>query len=103
MSKKVKNITLFKHSGKVAHRKLGDETLLVPIDIKAGEKHGVYTLNSTATLLWNFLEIERSVEDLAIFVANEFEIDEQTATSDAEVFIEDLISFNALSVLERSL
>jgi hypothetical protein len=48
---------LFCQSGLVASRQIGDQTLLVPIMIKAGEPHGLYTLNPTASVLWKLLEI----------------------------------------------
>jgi len=97
MSRKQKEKMTYTHSDKVAYRRIGDEIILIPVNIRAGEKMGVYTLNPTAALMWKYLETERTVEDLALFVAQEFEVDSATAASDAQMFIEDLISFDAVT------
>ena len=91
-----KKSDFFKYSGSVASRQIGDETLLVPIDKKSGQKHSIYTLNSTASFLWSLLQTEKSVEELVIAVTTEFNIDQEIAATDTVVFIDDLLDFNAI-------
>ncbi len=61
--------------------------VLVPVGSKAVDLNGVISLNETAKVLWEAAEGEFEVEDLVDALIREYEIDIQTATQGAEVFV----------------
>jgi hypothetical protein len=93
------NVYLVRSDG-VACRKISDEILLVPIRTSPQQKLGVYTLNRTASILWECLDSACSVEDLICVLIDRFSIDPEMAKNDVLTFCRELLSFGAIEVLE---
>ncbi len=60
-------------------RKIANQFMAVPIGARAKELHGMIGLNETAAFLWELLEEERTVEELASLLYNEYDISEEKA------------------------
>ena len=60
-------------------RKIVNQFMAVPIGARAKELHGMIGLNETAAFLWELLEEERTVEELASLLYNEYDISEEKA------------------------
>ena len=86
----------FRHSKEVASRKIADEVLLVPIRTSAHQKLGVYTLNETASWLWEMMDGSVTCAQLADAMTERFEVDSGQARKDVEVLCQDLLSFGAI-------
>ena len=86
----------FRHSEEVASRKIADEVLLVPIRTSAQQKLGVYTLNETASWLWEMMDGSVTCAQLADAMTGRFEVGFEQARKDVEVLCRDLLSFGAI-------
>jgi hypothetical protein len=86
----------FRHSKEVAARKIADEVLLVPIRTSAKQKLGVYTLNQTASWLWEMMDGSVTCAQLADAMIQRFEVNPGRARKDVEVLCRDLLSFGAI-------
>ena len=60
-------------------RKIANQYMAVPVGARAKELHGMIGLNETAAFLWELLKEERTEEELAALVYEEYEISEEEA------------------------
>jgi hypothetical protein len=75
---------------------VGGENLLVPLGGQVLDTNGLVTLNATGRCLWELLAQDRSVEDLAGALTNEFEVDIQHARADVQVFLDEVARIGLL-------
>jgi len=78
------------HSSSVVTRKTGNEYVLVPVTNNIADMDSVYTLNETGAFIWEQIDGKRSVHEIINELTNEFEIDDDTATEDVLLFLEDM-------------
>ncbi len=69
-------------------RNVGGENVVVPVGEMAKEFHGMINLNSTGALLWQFFTEEHTVEEAVALLQAEYGIDENTAKTDAQAFVD---------------
>ena len=86
----------FKRSEAVAHRRIEDEVLLIPIRSDANEGLAVFSLNPTASLRWELLDQARSVADVVAALCERFDVNEDTARADVVGFCRELHECGAL-------
>lgn len=67
--------------------KVGVQNLVVAVDERAEEFNGMIRLNPTGAFLWELLEKEAEKEELVAALLSEYEIDKETAETDADRFI----------------
>ena len=60
-------------------RKIANQYMAVPVGARAKELHGMIGLNETAAFLWDLLKEDRTVEELAELLYDEYEISEEKA------------------------
>ena len=72
----------------VVRRTIAGETILVPIRGRLADLQRVYALNTVAEFIWEHLNGERSVAELARMVAAEFDVAPERAESDVAEFSE---------------
>ena len=60
-------------------RKIANQYMAVPVGARAKELHGMIGLNETAAFLWGQLKEERTEEELAALLYDEYEISEEKA------------------------
>ncbi len=78
----------YKVSSNQNSAKIGEETVL--IDHKNGEYFG---LNEVGTLIWESIQISpKSFDELKTMILQEYDVDENSASSDLKEVLEDLLS-----------
>lgn len=77
-------------------RKIGAQTMAVPVGKLTSKIHGMIALSESGALLWNLLLQGADKEKLVSALLDEYEIDRQTAEKDTEKFIEGLVEQGAL-------
>ena len=90
----------FKRSESVAHRRIDDEVLLIPIRSDAREGLAVFSLNVTASLLWDLLDGRNDVAALVAAICDRFEVSEETARRDVEAYCRQLLDSGAIERAE---
>jgi hypothetical protein len=81
-------------SPRIAARKLGDEMLVM-----SGQGSTLFTLNPTATILWQAADGATSLDEIVDRrICSEFEVGREEALRDAEVLAEDLARHGILLV-----
>ena len=71
-------------------RKIANQYMAVPVGARAKELHGMIGLNETAAFLWELLKEDRTEEELAALLYNEYEISEEAALDVVKTFHETL-------------
>jgi len=71
-------------------RKIGPQTLAVPIGKRTGDIHGVVALTDSGVLLWEKLVDGAEKGDLVSVLLENYEVDIKTAEKDVDAFIEGL-------------
>lgn len=77
-------------------RDIAGELVLVPVGTAAKNYGGLVTCNEVGAFIWKKLEGGMTMDELVSAILDEFEIDETTAKSDAEEFVEKLKKINAV-------
>lgn len=67
-------------------RKIANQYMAVPVGARAKELHGMIGLNETAAFLWELLKQDRTEEELAVLLYNEYEISEEKALETVQKF-----------------
>ncbi|MGD2278797.1 MAG: PqqD family protein [Candidatus Omnitrophota bacterium] len=75
----------YKRPHKVPWRVLEDKAVLVSI-----KNSQVVVFNEVGTAIWNFLDKERTIDEVTDHLVSEFDTDKETAGKDAKAFLEDL-------------
>ena len=96
MSESFPAATRFKRSESVAHRRVEDEVLVIPIRTEAQQGLHVLSLNGTASLVWDLLDGEHDVGALVAAVCERFEVDEATARGDIQALCQELLDLGAI-------
>jgi hypothetical protein len=81
----------FKRRESVVRREVAGETFLVPIHGHLADLQELFVLNEVGSWLWERLDGERSLDDLAAGLRTEFEVDEAQALGDTELFVQRLV------------
>ena len=71
-------------------RKVGAETILVPIGNALKEHNGLFMLSDSACFLWEQLSSCNSVQELANKLYDEYDVTQEQALSDTQNFIDQL-------------
>lgn len=89
----------YRRTSSVVSVEIGGGQMLVPIRQKAGDLDFVYTLNETASLIWELAGEERTVGEIRARIVEEFEVDDEQAEQDLLQFLGEL---EALGALEKA-
>jgi hypothetical protein len=74
----------------------GGVTLLVPLGAQVMDLNGFVTLNDTAACVWELLAQDRTADELAGAVAEEFDVDAATARADVQAFLDEIAGMGLL-------
>lgn len=77
-------------------REIGGNTMAVPVGTQTSEIHGMIALSESGALLWKELENGADIPTLVKVLTDNYEIDDATATADAEKFVANLKEQGAL-------
>jgi hypothetical protein len=82
----------------VVARVVGGETLIVPVRAKVGDLASIYSFNGTGSLIWKLLETPRTVAELAVAVAQAYEVDPARAEQDVTSFVSEMKAVGLVEV-----
>lgn len=88
----------FVRSQSVVARVVAGETLIVPIRAKVGDLASIYSFNGTGSLIWKLLDAPRTVAELAMAVAEEYEVDVTQAERDVAEFVGEMKAVGLVEV-----
>ena len=79
--------SILSRSPSVVTRKTGNEYVLVPVANNIADMNSVYTLNETGAFIWDQIDGKRTVSEIITAVAQEYDIDKDTASNDVLDFV----------------
>jgi hypothetical protein len=71
-------------------RKVGDESVIVPVRSHVADLDAVVTLNPVGARIWELLDGRRNLEAIAGTICEEFEVEPETARADVGEFVRSL-------------
>ena len=72
-------------------RKVGEESLVVPVGAMSKTFQGMIKLNVTGEFLWNFYTTEHSIDDGVEALLDAFDVEEDLARTDVTRFVDTLL------------
>src|SRR5437588_3419765 len=69
-------------------RRIGPETIIVPVAGSVGDLECVYTLNEVATTIWELLEAPRAASQIAELLAADYDAKVSDLAADVAEFLE---------------
>jgi hypothetical protein len=71
-------------------RRIGGETLIVPVAGQVTDLESIYVLNEVAGRIWDLLQSPTTADTIATVVAGEFSVSPQHAVEDVMKFLDTL-------------
>jgi hypothetical protein len=72
---------VFKHRGEFALRKVGNESILVPIRNRVGDLDSVYVFTPVAARIWSLLD-GRDIDAVVDTICQEYDVESEVARRD---------------------
>jgi hypothetical protein len=69
-------------------RKVGGESVVVPVGEMSKQFHGMINLNETGNFLWNFFTEEHTKEEAVAALCAEYDVEADIAAGDVAKFME---------------
>jgi hypothetical protein len=88
----------FVRSQSVVARVVAGETLIVPVRAKVGDLASIYSFNGTGSLLWKLLESPRTIAELTMAVAQEYDVQPAQAECDVTNFVAEMKAVGLVEV-----
>lgn len=88
--------TVLAPNGNFVFRKIGGETILVPVKAGVSELDSLFTFNEVGTVIWKGVENRSSVREIVSAVQAEFEIEPDAARGDVLEFLGVLVDRNLI-------
>ena len=85
-----------KRSSAFVLRRIGSETLLVPVGAQVASINGLIVVNDVTSFVWNLLAEDRSLDALVLAVGEAFEVESDRARQDLRVLLDDLSCMGVL-------
>ena len=82
----------------IVSRHIGGETLVLPVTGDVGDLTRFYTLNETATAIWEALEKPRSLAEICDVIERKYEISKARAEEDMAFFVREMCSLGLVTV-----
>ena len=75
---------------------VGGEHLLVPLGAQMMNLNGIIILSDTGACVWELLAVERTLDELATVMTEQFEVDKATAGGDVQAFLDEIAWFGII-------
>ena len=82
---------IFVRTEDVVQRHVAGEDILVPVRGNVADMQRLFALEGAARFVWELLDGNKSLKDIAGAIASEFGIDEERAFSDVGKFMKDML------------
>jgi hypothetical protein len=83
---------IFVRSQAVVARVVAGETLIIPVRDGVGDMESFYSLNSTGSLIWKLLGSPRTLTQLAMAFAQEYEVEPEMVRRDVADFLNEMMA-----------
>jgi coenzyme PQQ synthesis protein D (PqqD) len=83
-------------------RRIGGETLIVPIASHVAELDSIYVLNDVGARIWDLLESPTTIDRIAEILVRDFEVSRDRARDDAAEFVGTLDERGMIRAVERT-
>ena len=87
----------YKQNDNFVFRQIENETILVPIKDNVGEMGSIYNLNPVGAFIWQQLDGEKSLHEIAAMITEEFDVSGKQAASDLNDFVNELKDIEAIN------
>jgi len=87
---------VYHRSPKVVARRIADEYILVPVEEGAGDRDAIYTLNAVGRELWQRLDGEKTLRQIAAELFKKYQVSRTILESDVRGFIKALEKIRAV-------
>lgn len=84
----------------VAQRRIGKESVLIPIASDAGNLNSFFQMNPTASLVWDLAVQGKTATEIASVLYEKFEVDADEALQDVEELLAKFVDLKALEAIE---
>lgn len=71
-------------------REIAGETLIVPVRSHVGDVNAIYTMNELGTMIWNLVDGQTNVGQIAEAICNSYDVAPEKAIEDITDFIHSL-------------
>ena len=88
--------TVYEKSQDIVWRRIGEESILVPVRREVGELDSVYSLNETAAFIWSQIDGKKTVAQIRESLLAEFEVGEQQAAADLDRCLAQLVEIASI-------
>ncbi len=79
--------TVYRKTDSVVDREIAEETILVPIHGNLADMQRLFSVNPTGRFIWNRIDGEHSISEIAAMVPEVFDVTAAQAQSDALEFV----------------
>ena len=90
MSQALLSATKYVRSSTVVSREIAGETLVVPVRGGVGDLDSIFSFNGLGSDLWNLLQAGTSIEEMAGWVEERYEVTFEQALGDIQAFMDEL-------------
>lgn len=91
----------FMRSGNFVSRLLSEDKILVPINQTGVEVQKIYALNTTASVLWDLLEVPHTFEEIVSVFENEYSAPAGVIRDETKKVLEELTEDKIVTIIER--
>lgn len=79
-----------------AKREIAGSYIVVPVGAGNQILNGMITLNETGSFIWDSFQKDRTIDDVAVMLTNEYEVTLDKAKTDVEKFVDMLRENNLI-------
>jgi hypothetical protein len=94
-------VQVFARCRAVVSRRVGGQTLIVPVRGKVGELASIYSFNQTGSVIWQALESPKGRAELIRVLEHECALEHERAERDVTQFLNDMLSAELVEVREE--
>jgi hypothetical protein len=87
---------VYTKNSNIVCRKIGNETILVPIKDNLGDLESIYTLNETAAMAWDLIDSRRTISQMSVIIAEEYETKSAAVEVDLKKMFSQLQNIGAI-------
>jgi hypothetical protein len=81
---------VYRATSDVVTRKVGDESVIVPVRSHVADLDAVVTLNPVGARIWELMDGSRDLAAIAGAICEEYEVEPETAQADVDEFVRSL-------------
>ena len=86
----------YKENADFVSRRIADETILVPIRSRMADLDHIYSLNETASRIWELMDGKRTLGEVVDILVREYDTTRSIARADLEALIRQLMAVGAV-------